>query len=245
MSVAYDNAFDHLVIITRTRLSDFVRIFEQSGFKLTPLAKHNLGSINRLIVLDSTYIELLGWESDKPLARKEIANLDYGLDALVFRTNDVEYTYQRLLRLGFEVQPVQNLSRPAQLGDREFTAEFRTVRFIKQPIDGLRIYFCEHRTPDLVWNPEWQTHTNHAKSLVNIEIGCNSPNKLAQTFNRLLELEPHEELADRSIKLQLENMTLSLKEHDHVFPEINLVEIRIPDQLISITNKYLKENLGG
>ncbi|MEY3207804.1 MAG: hypothetical protein RIS77_1178, partial [Pseudomonadota bacterium] len=93
MSVAYDNAFDHLVIITRTRLSDFVRIFEQSGFKLTPLAKHNLGSINRLIVLDSTYIELLGWESDKPLARKEIANLDYGLDALVFRTNDAERTY--------------------------------------------------------------------------------------------------------------------------------------------------------
>jgi len=73
MSVDNDNAFDHLVIITRACLSDFVRIFEQSGFKLTPLAKHNLGSINRLIVLDSTYIELLGWESDKPLARKEIA----------------------------------------------------------------------------------------------------------------------------------------------------------------------------
>ena len=96
MFMASDKAFDHLVIITRTCLSDFVRIFEQSGFKLTPLAKHNLGSINRLIILDSTYIELLGWESDKPILRKEIADLNYGLDALVFRTNDAERTYQRL-----------------------------------------------------------------------------------------------------------------------------------------------------
>jgi hypothetical protein len=37
---------------------------------------------------------------------------------------------------------------------------------------------------------------------------------------------------------------LSLKENDQLLPEINLVEIQILDQLISITNKYLKENLG-
>jgi hypothetical protein len=244
MSVDNDNAFDHLVIITRACLSDFVRIFEQSGFKLTPLAKHNLGSINRLIVLDSTYIELLGWESDKPLARKEIVDLDYGLDALVFRTNDAERTYHRLLRLGFDVQPVQNLSRPAQYEGKEVTAEFKAVRFSKQPIDGLRIYFCEHRTPDFVWNTEWQSHKNLAKSLVNIEIFCKSPHELARILNQLLELEPYQAVSDNFLKIQLENVTLSLKENNQLLPEINLIEIQIPNQLISISNKYLKENLG-
>ena len=163
---------------------------------------------------------------------------------MVFRTNDAEYTYQRLLRLGFEVQPVQNLSRPAQLGDRELTAEFRTVRFAKQPIEGLRIYFCEHRTPDLVWSPEWQAHANQAKSLVNIEIGYHAPNKLAQSFNQLLELSPYKKLADGSIELQLENITISLKEDQQLIPEINLVKVQMLDQLFSITKNYLKENLG-
>ena len=245
MSMASDNTFDHLVIIARTRLSDFVREFEQSGFKLTPLAKHNLGSINRLIVLDSTYIELLGWEAYKPLARKEIADLDYGLDALVFKTNDAERTYQRLVSLGFKVYPVQNLNRSAHYEGKEVMAEFKTVRFAEQPIHGLRIYFCEHRTPDFVWNTEWQSHKNQAKSLVNIEIFSKSPHTLARTLHQLLELVPYQGVSNNFLKIQLENVMLSLKENDQLLPEINLVEIQILDQLISITNKYLKEDLGG
>jgi hypothetical protein len=124
------------------------------------------------------------------------------------------------------------------------TAEFKAVRFSKQPIDGLRIYFCEHRTPDFVWNTEWQSHKNLAKSLVNIEIFCKSPHELARILNQLLELEPYQAVSDNFLKIQLENVTLSLKENNQLLPEINLIEIQIPNQLISITNKYLKENLG-
>jgi len=52
-------------------------------------------------------------------------------------------------------------------------------------------------------------------------------------------------VSNNFLKIQLENVMLSLKENDQLLPEINLVEIQILDQLISITNKYLKENLGG
>jgi len=51
-------------------------------------------------------------------------------------------------------------------------------------------------------------------------------------------------VSDNFLKIQLENVTLSLKENNQLLPEINLIEIQIPNQLISITNKYLKENLG-
>jgi hypothetical protein len=57
-------------------------------------------------------------------------------------------------------------------------------------------------------------------------------------------LEPYQAVSDNFLKIQLENVTLSLKENNQLLPEINLIEIQIPNQLISITNKYLKENLG-
>jgi len=84
--------FDHLVIIGRDQLLKLGRKLIDQGFLLTPLAHHNLGSSNQLIMLDSSYIELLGWEPDKPLQRAEIANQPLGLDALVFRTNNAEKT---------------------------------------------------------------------------------------------------------------------------------------------------------
>src|SRR3546814_15204459 len=62
--------------------------FEKDGYFLTDLAVHNLGSINRLITLDNSYIELLGWPEGAPPARKEIANSPASMEALVFRSTD-------------------------------------------------------------------------------------------------------------------------------------------------------------
>lgn len=243
MTTKKDNVFDHLVIITRSRLSEFAEQFKQSGFQLTGISKHNLGSINQLIILDSSYIELLGWESDDVIVRKEIANLDYGLDALVFRTYNAERTYQRLLGLGFNPNPVQDLSRPAQLGNQMFTAEFKAIRFTKQPIEGLRIYFCEHLTPELVWNAESQMHSNQAESLNSIEITCADPNSLAHVFGRLLELTPPQKLQE-CIEIQLQNTKLILKLDKQALPRIKLAEIKLKNQVFQITRDMFNNILG-
>lgn len=94
-------AFDHLVVMLRDQLMERASVFERDGYRLTELSVHNLGSINRLIPLDSTYIELLGWPAGQAPARKEIANQPLGLDALVFRTQDAQGTYQQLADQGF------------------------------------------------------------------------------------------------------------------------------------------------
>ncbi|WP_114636649.1 VOC family protein [Polynucleobacter necessarius] len=95
MTHTQEYPFDHLVIIDRDQLHKLGRKFLSQGFQLTPLAHHNLGSINQLIMLDSSYIELLEWESGKPLQRAEIANQPLGLDALVFR----QTMLKRLIRI--------------------------------------------------------------------------------------------------------------------------------------------------
>jgi hypothetical protein len=244
MSTAHDDLFDHLVIITRDQLQLVSHYFEQRHFTLTEPAKHNLGSINQLIILDSSYIELLGWEKNTTPSRKEIADLPIGLDALVFQTNHADATYQRLLKAGYPVNPVQDLSRPAKTNGLEQMARFKTVRFSRQPIAGLRIYFCEHLTPEAVWNPLYMTHTNRAQSIHAIEINCptsHPPEAVVKVFEDLLGLDAVHHTENDICYLPLRNTMLRFKLSTHsTLPQINLVDIQAKNDLISIHQNEIK-----
>jgi len=138
----FDYAFDHLVIIARDDLDALSSQFSECGFQITPKAHHNLGSSNRLIMLDSSYIELLGWGKGEIPKRAEIAEQPIGLDAIVFRTSDAEACYQSLKDKGFLVNSVQELTRESEYNNTSVLVKFKTVRFSAQPITGLRIYFA-------------------------------------------------------------------------------------------------------
>jgi hypothetical protein len=188
MSLSYE--FDHLVVIGRDQMSKASECFQALGFYLTPLARHNLGSMNRLIVLRTAYIELLGWEAGEPPARKEIANEPIGLNALVFRTQDAEACYAALADFGYSPNPVQELTRPVKIGDKIEQASFRTVRFSEQPIPGLRIYFCQHLTPQYVWRAEDMSHPNKLSELAEIVIESSNPQALDSKLRALLLVGP-------------------------------------------------------
>ena len=209
--------FDHLVIIGRDKLQKIADAFSDKGFQLTPIARHNLGSINQLIMLDSAYIELLGWEPDKPIQRAEIANQPQGLDALVFRTNDAEKTYQQLLENGFEVNPVQNLSRESEYFGQSVLVQFKTVRFSKQPISGLRIYFCEHLTPQYVWQEQWLKHPNKTTHLQKIMIASPDIEGDANLLRQLLNLaEKPFIIGEESKQIILPNAELNIQKAAHL-----------------------------
>lgn len=199
----------------RDSLNELSELFQDKGFRLTPLAHHNLGSSNRLIMLDSSYVELLGWEKGKQIQRAEIAKQPIGLDALVFRTDNANACYEQLKASGFAVNPVQELSREGEFMGNTVLVEFKTVRFSEQPIPGLRIYFCEHLTPEYVWQKQWLTHANAMNSLKQINIA--SPNALttADSLMRLLNLglENCSGNGD-SIQINLPNIVLSLHTQD-------------------------------
>ena len=209
--------FDHLVIIGRDRLPKIAHAFSDRGFQLTPIAHHNLGSINQLIMLDSAYIELLGWEPDKPIQRAEIANQPQGLDALVFRTNDAEKTYQQLLEKGFEVNPVQSLSRESEFLGKSVLVQFKTVRFSKQPISGLRIYFCEHLTPQYVWQEQWLKHPNQTSHLQKIMLASPDIEGDANLLGQLLNLtEKRIITSGESKQIILPNIELNIQKAAHL-----------------------------
>ncbi|MFQ1064956.1 VOC family protein [Bordetella trematum] len=180
--------FDHAVVMVRDRLQAVAPVYEAEGFRLSDTAMHNLGSCNRLMVLQDSYVELLGWPPGAPPARKEIADSPFGLEALVFRSHDAQATHDRLKAEGFAVNPVQALSRPALLDGREVQARFDTLRFAEQPLAGFRMYFCQHLTPECVWMPSLMAHPNGARRLSRIDIQASDPQAVAQCLARVIDL---------------------------------------------------------
>jgi len=204
--------FDHAVVMVRDRLEQMAPHFEGQGFTLSDVAHHNLGSWNRLIVLEGGYVELLGWPPGAPPARKEIADSALGLEALVLRTADAEATYERLRVAGFAVNPVQVLTRDALVDGRQVEARFHTVRFSEQPIAGLRMYFCRHLTPECVWQPALMTHANGARRVADIEVQSPDPQATAERLG-LVAGVPVVAVAD-GFNVQLGNVDLHVRHGD-------------------------------
>ena len=244
---AQEYSFDHLVIIGRDRLQALAHRFTSRGFELTPIARHNLGSINQLIMLESAYIELLGWEADKPNQRAEIANQELGLDALVFRTTNAQETYEQLLSNGFEVNPVQNLSRDSEFLGKPVSVQFKTVRFSQQPIPGIRIYFCEHLTPDYVWQEQWLKHPNQMRQLQSISIASSDIENDAKLLCKLLNIREKNIIAnEESISLILPNIALKVQKEGHL-KEAQILNAQVsktpPDPVDFIIDSNFFQNL--
>lgn len=199
----------------RDSLSELSATFMNQGFQLTPLAYHNLGSSNRLIMLDSSYIELLGWEKGKPIQRAEIANQAIGLDALVFRTDDADACYAQLKETGFAINPVQDLSREGEFMGETVLVQFKTVRFSEQPIPGLRIYFCEHLNPEYVWQKAWLSHPNKMGYLPKITLTSPDITHTAAALQKLLKLSKQSVVSSaNAIRICLPNIELDIQPGD-------------------------------
>jgi len=218
-------AFDHAVIMVRDQLDALAPDYVAQGFTLSERSTHNIGSTNQLIVLQDAYLELLGWPPGAP-PRPEIAASELGLEALVFRSADADATYQRLKSAGYAVNPVQTLTRLARLhgkghttghatadarqADGSATARFQTVRFAGQPIDGLRMYFCQHLTPQFVWQPALMAHPNGARRITHIDIAAPNAQSLAAQLGRVIDVVPEPDATPERATLALANLDLRI-----------------------------------
>ena len=202
-------SFDHLVVMMRDQLTEQARLIENDGYTLTDISVHNLGSMNRLITLQTSYIELLGWPTGTLPQRKEIAGQSLGLDALVFRSTNAHATRERLLLSGYAVNAVQRLERPLQFHGRPAVARFDTLRFAEQPVPGLRMYFCQHLTPDYVWDPAVMRHANGTVDLHEIELEAANAQQVAATLADLTQADVRPQGAN--YLLTLPNLVLRVR----------------------------------
>jgi hypothetical protein len=184
---AFDRvAFDHAAIAVRDRMDAALGAFSRMGFVLTPRGHHTLGSINHLIVLGTTYVELIGFPSGQADVRPELRDAPIGLNGLVLRSVDADATHAAAQARGAPVTAVQSFSRPVDAGGVSRDARFRTVRTAPGASPSGRLYFCEHLTPELVWRPEWQDHPNGALELVGAQVRVTDVAAEAALYRALL-----------------------------------------------------------
>ncbi len=175
---------DHIVVDVRDRMDEAAAVFTRLGFTLTPRGHHTLGSMNHLMMFATDYLELLGF-GDAGVARPELAPFPIGLNGLVFKTDDADMAFDHATSVGLPILPVQAFSRPVELDGQHSDARFRTTRLDPTRIPMGRVYFCEHRTPELVWRPEWQSHGNGARAIARVVVATDDPQRSATLFTGL------------------------------------------------------------
>ncbi len=181
---------DHAVINVHYQLDQAQTLFRALGFHLTERGFHSLGSINHSMMFLDDYLELIGLPEETkglPPARPEVLSAPVGINGLVFKTDDADETYQHLKKCGYEGGKPTSFSRPVELPDGTFQANFRTVTARAEAIGGGRVYFCDHKTPELVWRKEWQKHPNTSQSIAGFILVSERHKQEAETLAEMLQ----------------------------------------------------------
>ena len=175
---------DHVVVNVRDRIDAGLETWRRLGFTMTPRGYHTLGSMNHLAIFGSEYLELIA-AAPGETRRAEILASPFGLNGLVFGTENSASVYAALREAGVPVEPPLEFSRPVELSEGSRDATFRTVHITPGTVPAGRVYFCHHLTRDLVWRDEWRHHANGAIGIERAVIAAREPAMLGALFARM------------------------------------------------------------
>ena len=120
----------------------------------------------------------------------------------------MDETYAHLQSIGMAAEPPKSFGRPVELDGCTSQAKFRTVTLAADAFLGGRVYFCEHLTPELVWQPDWHTHDNGATSMPEFTIVSKYPEQEAEKIAKLLQSHAYGEGGSLSVPLDDCKITL-------------------------------------
>ena len=151
---------DHVVINARDEMDRAADTYRRLGFLLTERGYHSLGSMNHLAMFGTDYLELIAVPKGATSGRLDLLDYPYGLNGLVFGSEDSAATYGALGKAGVPVEPPVEFTRPVKYDGGQGDARFRTVRMKAGVVPYGRVYYCHHFTRGLVWRDEWRHHPN-------------------------------------------------------------------------------------
>jgi hypothetical protein len=176
---------------------------EKLGFTVTPFCLHlhqsqadgkptSAGSGNRCVMLRRGYLEFLTPIGDTDVARELRHAIEryIGAHLIAFGAVDPQQDYARLVRMGLApLDPIalqREISTPAGNG----TARFTVVRVPSGNMPEGRIQFCQHHTPELLWQTRWLAHANRAASLQGVILCVANPREAAERYARFTGSDP-------------------------------------------------------
>lgn len=182
---------DHVVVMVRD-LGVAAQQWRGLGFTVSPRGIHSahLGTGNHTILFEDDYVELLGVLTATAFNQPGRAFLERrgaGVECVALRSGDARAGVEVLQRQGIAAQGPIDFSRPVRLPDgRQVDAAFSIINW---PLDerpgDLRLFACQHHTPDAVWIPSLTSHANTAYGIRRVEIVAPDPGTAAQAMARL------------------------------------------------------------
>lgn len=131
------------------------RLLDRIGLSSTPVSHHQIsgkpsGTANRCVMLEQGYLEILCPTLDTPHAQRVrgLMRRYDGVHLACFGTPDAAFEHQRLAAHGFEPDPIVDLQRKIETGER---LRFRVVYVPAGKMDEGRVQYCEHLTPEHLW----------------------------------------------------------------------------------------------
>lgn len=190
-------ALDH-VGVCAPALGPLVEAYEKLGFSLSPVARQSgrrspdgpvepFGTGNRCAFLRHGYIELLAI-LDPALFDNQLGRFlgrYHGLHILALGVADEQANLARMQAAGIPIPGVAWLERPVDAPDGP-RAKFARLPFPDAP-EG-RIQLIRHLTPELIWQPRWMGHPNHADALVAMIMASDAPAETAARLSLLMGL---------------------------------------------------------
>ncbi|WP_304167537.1 VOC family protein [Lonsdalea britannica] len=176
---------DHVIINVADQLDEASTLFRRLGFQLSERGHHTMGSSNHLAIFGETYLELLGYE---PETGKDFCQSPLGLSGLVWKTSDADAVYQHLQQQQLDGDTPASFSRPVTLPDgSQIEARFRIARLRADAIANGVSFFCQHLTPEAVWQPAWRKHRNGVVEIAEFVIAAERPEDAAAVYRRLFD----------------------------------------------------------
>ena len=175
---------------------------EKLGFTLTPFSaqSHRLepggplmpaGTGNRCVMFKRGYIECLTPTGDTQVADQLRAAIKryVGVHLIAFGTSAPDADHARLAHEHFA--PLEPVALQRQIGTPhgEDTARFTVVRVPPGTMAEGRIQYCQHHTPELVWQPQWVKHANRATALTAVILCMEDPAEAAARYSRYTGLK--------------------------------------------------------
>lgn len=170
---------------------------EQAGFTLTPFSEQShriepggpltpAGAGNRCVMLREGYLEFLTPTGDTTIAQqlRNAIQRYTGLHLIAFGTAAPEADHARLEKNGFSPLPAVALQREIGTTEGSGTARFTVVRVPPGTMAEGRIQYCQQHTPELLWQPRWLEHPNHARGLAAVIVCVADPQEAAQRYAR-------------------------------------------------------------
>lgn len=167
------------------------------GFTATPFSaqSHRLapdgplvpaGTGNRCVMLERGYLEFLTPTAETPhAAQLKAAMARYvGIHLVAFGTGAPQGDFERLRAAGYDPLPAVALQRPIGTPGGESTARFTVVRVAPGTMAEGRIQYCQHHTPELLWQARWVEHRNTVVALAGVILCVADTGEAAQRYAR-------------------------------------------------------------